>query len=82
MQNKPEWPNLANVNSAREGALVDEEIRLAMEKGQLINDGNGTQAKYACYELRIGTNVQQLVLDRKPGARNDLYRVKEIPENV
>jgi deoxycytidine triphosphate deaminase len=79
--NKPEWPRLFGVHGAREGVLVDAEIQRALEQGQLVTGGTPDQAKYACYELRIGPDIQQLVLDHKPGTRNDLYRGKEVNQD-
>jgi deoxycytidine triphosphate deaminase len=78
MVNKPEWPNVFGMAKGREGFLIDKEIRAAIQNGQLVVNGQDSQAKYACYELQIGSDIQQLVLDREPGARNDLYRGKEI----
>src|SRR3569833_1101975 len=79
--NKREWPKVFGMDASREGVLIDGEIHKALEQGQLVTGGTADQAKYACYELRIGPDIQQLVLDHKPGARNDLYRGKEIKED-
>ena len=34
--------------------LTDKEIRLAIENGHLVHDGELSQASGACYELRLG----------------------------
>jgi len=80
--NKPDWPTLDNGLKAGEGFLTDREIAQAIQKGQLIAHGaDPVSAKYACYEVRIGPHIQQLVMDQNPGDENDLYREKQIPED-
>jgi deoxycytidine triphosphate deaminase len=80
--NKSEWPKLVAEAVALQGALVDEQIRAAISKGQLISSGAvEASSKYACYELRIGTKIQQLVMDGNPGPENDLYRERNIPDD-
>src|SRR3569833_2172558 len=79
--NKREWPKVFGMDASREGVLIDVEIQKALEQGQLVTGGTTNQTKYANYKLHIGPDIQQLVLDHKPGARNDLYRGKEIKED-
>jgi len=80
--NKADWPTLEKELKAGEGFLTDREIAGAINKGQLISDAADlANAKYACYEVRIGPHIQQLVMDQTPGDENDLYREKNIPED-
>jgi deoxycytidine triphosphate deaminase len=79
--NMPQWPKLEETVKAGEGFLVDREIGEALNHGRLITEGDRGQAKYACYEMRIGPDIRQLVLDQVPGGENDLYRVKRINDD-
>jgi deoxycytidine triphosphate deaminase len=79
--NKENWPRLeANVNW-QSGFLIDEEIKRAMANNQLVRNGDAQRARYASYELRIGPNVQQLVMDDNGQPNRDIYRAKHIPED-
>jgi hypothetical protein len=77
----PQWPKLEETVKAGEGFLVDREIGEALNHGRLIIEGDRGQAKYACYEMRIGPDIRQLVLDQVPGSENDLYRGKRINDD-
>jgi len=80
--NKQGWPILEEGTKRGEGFLTDREIAQAIQKGQLISDGMvPASAKYACYEVHVGSDVQKLVMDRVPEAENDLYRALNIPED-
>ena len=79
--NKENWPKLeANINW-QSGFLVDFEIQRAIANNQLIRNGDVSQAKYASYELKIGSQVQQLVMDDNGDPNRDIYRVKSIPDD-
>ena len=80
--NKPDWPKLDMDQAPIQGFLVDRQIRHAISRGQLINEGaKDASAKYASYEVHIGPSVKQLVTLQAPGSENDLYREKIIPED-
>lgn len=75
--NNPGWPKLDQPNLPASAFLRDADIQAAMDKGLLLTGGDKHRAKYACYELVIGTKVEQLVPpDGGPGS--DLYRVKDV----
>lgn len=79
--NKENWPNLQADINWQSGFLVDTEIKRAIANNQLVRNADPERAKYATYELRIGTNVQQLVMDDNGEQNRDIYRVKDVPEN-
>lgn len=74
-----ECPELGS--SYPEGFLTDALIRRAISEHRIIRNSDDAQAKYACYELRIGDEVRHLVLEDEPGQGSDLYRVKNIPQD-
>jgi len=73
------WPQL-NLPGAT-GLLIDQQIRDAMATGQLVRNGIDDNAKYACYELRIGDRIEELVMDNSGDEQQDIYRSKHIPED-
>lgn len=75
--NNPDWPLLDLSGVGPSAFLRDEDIRQAMRKSLLLTGGDPVRAKYACYELVIGTKVEQLVPPGE-GAGSDLYRVKDV----
>lgn len=52
-----------------------------MATGQLVRNGIDENAKYACYELRIGDRIEELVMDNNGDEQQDIYRSKHIPED-
>jgi deoxycytidine triphosphate deaminase len=80
--NKPNWPKLTDGCSNAPEILVDLQIADAISRGQLISqEADAASTKYACYELRIGDKVQQLVMDGAPDSESDLYREKDIGDS-
>lgn len=79
--NKENCPKLNAKIQLRSGFLVDIDIKRAMENQQLIVNGNPEGAKYATYELTIGSHVEQLVMDDGGNPNPDLYRGKAVPED-
>lgn len=75
--NNPEWPKLGQPDLPASAFLRDEDIRAAMAKGLLLTSGDPARAKYACYELVIGSKVEQLVVP-DGSAGNDLYRGRDV----
>lgn len=73
------WPQL-NLADAT-GLLIDRQIVDAMATGQLVRDGIEQNAKYACYELRIGDRIEELVMDNHGDKQQDIYRSKHIPDD-
>jgi deoxycytidine triphosphate deaminase len=73
------WPQL-NLPGAT-GLLIDQQIKDAMATGQLVRNGIDENAKYACYELRIGDRIEELVMDNNGDEQQDIYRSKHIPED-
>jgi deoxycytidine triphosphate deaminase len=79
---KEGFPTLAKEASTAPEVLVDHQILAAIRNGQLIaNEADQNSAKYACYELRIGSKVQQLVTEGTGFTEGDLYREKAIPDS-
>lgn len=74
-----DWPQLDLPDAT--GLLIDQQIKTAMSTGQLIVNGVDDNAKYACYELRIGDRIEELVMDNNGDEQQDIYRSKHIPED-
>jgi deoxycytidine triphosphate deaminase len=80
--NKKDWPKLAANANSTTGFLLDQQIADAIEQWQLISQhADFSAAKYACYELHIGTRVRQLVMDPTSVSKGDLYHEKAISDN-
>jgi deoxycytidine triphosphate deaminase len=75
------WHSLDKDVKSDQGFLVDSEIAKAIGKGQLLVGADASHAKYACYEVHIGPEIHQLVVDETPGDEKDLYRIKAIPDD-
>jgi deoxycytidine triphosphate deaminase len=80
--NRPNYPELKIEKELASGFLVDRDIRFAIGQGQLIHDEViAASSKYACYEVHIGDQIQQMVVDEPAKSEADLYRVKNIPSD-
>ena len=79
--NKENWPTLNAGVRWSSGVLADVDILAAIANNQLVQSGDVVQAKYATYELVIGTRIEELVMDNEGGPQNDLYRAKVIADD-